>query len=199
MNRTCFLALPLFALFAVGQVVSDFPAGAICTDKKMDGIKNEWYSQELSTLREPSVWRISRERPDAEIYRFLWLRSFHAPISVRLTISKDGTALLISKEGTFHGATESGKLARVRQKVMTREQVKKFLDAVQTVHFWSIRTPSSDPDGTDGAQWVVEGVRQGQYKIVDVFCAPANDPIRSLGMMLVFDLAGIKVPPNSIY
>jgi len=199
MNRTCFSALPLFALFAAGQIVSDFPAGAICTDKKMDGIKNEWYSQELGSLREPSVWRISRERPNVDVYRFLWLRAFHLPISVRLTINEDESAWLIWKEGTIHDATEFGKLSRVGQRPITRQQVRKFLDAVQTARFWNIRSPSSELGGPDGSEWIIEGVWHGQYKIVNVYSAPADNPIHWLGMMMVLDLAGIKVPPELIY
>jgi hypothetical protein len=176
-----------------------FPAGALSSNNKMDRIKAEWYSAELAALHEPSVWKSSSEQPQAEAYRFLWLRSFNAPICIRLTIKEDGTGSLTTKEGSVHGGTEFGKLTRVETRTVSKEQMKVFLDRVRTVKFWNIRSPGNDFGGTDGSQWIIEGVRQGKYKLVDVWSAPTSDPIHALGAMLVFDLAQMRVPSELIY
>jgi hypothetical protein len=185
----------------VGNVLMPqyFPAGALAIDKKMDRFKAEWYSQELAVLGEPSVWKASRERSALEVYRFLWLRSFHAPICIRLTIENDGTGSLISKEGSVHGGTEFGKLTHAQKTVISKEQTKAFLDRVRAVEFWNLRSPSNDLGGADGSSWIIEGGRHGLYKVVDVWSAPVGDPVHSLGAMLTFDLAHTKVPPALIY
>ena len=163
----------LTCMTAVGAMLQGyFPSGALSAVTKMDGIKAEWYSQELATLHEPSLWQSSRKQRDAEAYRFLWLRSFDAPICVRITINRDGTALLTSKEGTIHGGTERGKLARLEMKLLSAEQVKAFLRLVGSVNFWTIHTPTRDMGGVDGSQWIMEGEKQGTYKVVDVWSAP---------------------------
>src|SRR4051794_28638610 len=41
----------------------------------------EWYARELATMREPSL---NHSNCSPEIYRFLWLRSFHAPVAIRV-------------------------------------------------------------------------------------------------------------------
>src|SRR5437899_2594377 len=46
----------------------------------LDRSKVEWYSEHLQAMREPPLTRVAGE---AEVYRFLWLRSFHRPIAIR--------------------------------------------------------------------------------------------------------------------
>jgi hypothetical protein len=176
-----------------------FPAGTLSAVAKMDRIKAEWYSQELAALHEPSLWQSSREHHDTEAYRFLWLRSFDAPICVRVTLNRDESGSLISKEGTVHGATERGKLTQAETKSLSREQVKSFLDLVGSVKFWDMRSPTSELGGVDGSQWIMEGEKQGTYKVVDVWSAPPTDPIHRIGAMLAFDFAKLQVPSQKIY
>jgi hypothetical protein len=199
MRLSLLAGLILIALFAGGPAQQYFPPGALSSNNKMDRIKAEWYSSELAALREPSVWKGSSELPKAEVYRFLWLRSFNASICIRLTIKDDGTGSLTTKEGNVHGGTELGKLTRVETRTISRAQMKAFLDRVRTVQFWNIRSPSNDLGGVDGSQWIIEGARQGTYKVVDVWSASASDPIHALGAMLAFDLAHMRIPSKLIY
>jgi hypothetical protein len=187
----------LSARFVLAQQF--FPAGALSADSEMDRLRADWYSQELATLHEPSLFRDPRKRLGAEEYRFLWLRSFHAPICVRLTVSNDNGGTLIVKQGNVHGGTEAGKLMKVETKRLSREQVKPFLDRIKSVQFWKIRSPNHELGGVDGSQWIMGGVNHGNYKIVDVWSAPVTDPVHVLGAMLAFDFAQIHVPPELIY
>ena len=148
----------LTCMTAMGAMLQGyFPSGALSAVSKMDGIKAEWYSKELVTLQEPSLWQSSRKQRDAEVYRFLWLRSFDAPICVRITVNHDGTALLISKEGTLHGGAERGKLARSEMKLLSAEQVKAFRGLIVSVKFWTIHNLL--------AIGVVSTVRNGLWKV----------------------------------
>jgi hypothetical protein len=174
-----------------------YPVGALSSDTKMDTIRSDWYSQELRFLHEPSLWRESR-RPKKTVYRFLWLRAFHPPICVCLAIHSDSASITF-KEGAFHGAGEPGRLLRTRTTRVSREQVNAFLKRVAEVHFWSIPSPNRDLGGPDGSEWILEGANRGAYKVVTAYTAPNNNPVRVLGLMLLFDLAHVRIPSNSIY
>ena len=66
--------------------------------------------------------------------------------------------------------------------------------AVEAAGFWS-----SDPDdelpGNDGAQWIVEGVRDGEYRVRSVWSGHLEDhvPFRELCEALV-DASGSRMP-----
>ena len=163
----------------------------------MDEISSDWYSQELRFLHEPPLWRESR-RPNETVYRFLWLRAFHAPVCVCLNIHSDAASITF-KESRFHGAGEPGKLLRTKTTPVSREQVHAFLKKVAAVHFWSIPSPNSDLGGADGSEWILEGANLEAYKVVTAYTAPSNNPVRVLGLMLLFDLAHVRIPPHAIY
>src|SRR5271169_4092349 len=55
-----------------------------------------WYSTCLSLLSEPSLWAASKDS-QRQTYRFLWLRSWDPPISVRVDRNGDGTGTLTLK------------------------------------------------------------------------------------------------------
>lgn len=190
-----FLASTLMATCISAQQY--FPHGALSSDTKMDRIRYDWYSQELRWLHEPSLWQ-HIQGSDETVYRFLWLRAFHAPACVSLTIHS-GSASITFKEGAFHGAAQPGRLLRTRTSAVSREQVKAFLKRVAEVHFWRIPSPDSDLGGPDGSEWILEGTKLGAYKVVTVYMAPRNNPVRVLGLMLLSDLAHVRIPSDSIY
>lgn len=162
----------------------------------MDEFRSEWYSQELSSLGEPSL--LGESRSHNVVYRFLWLRAFHGPVCVCLKIH-DNSGSITFKEGRFHGAGEPGGLLRSRTTAVSREQVEAFLKRVAEFQFWSIPSPNSDLGGPDGSEWILEGASLGAYKVVTVYTPPNGNPVRVLGMMLLSDLAHIRIPPHAIY
>jgi hypothetical protein len=117
-----------------------FPNGALSSNERWDEIRSDWYSEELRVLQEPSLWREAR-RADETVYRFLWLRAFHAPLCVCLRIH-GGSAAITFKEGKYHGAGETGKLLQTRTTPVSQERVAAFLKKVVEVHFWSIPSPN---------------------------------------------------------
>ncbi|MEO8659909.1 MAG: hypothetical protein ABI693_15675 [Bryobacteraceae bacterium] len=73
-----------------------------------------------------------------------------------------------------------------------------MLTLLHQSRFWEM--PShGNLGGTDGAQWIVEDVSEGRYHIVDRWSPPVGDPVRTLGMTLVTDLAQAKVAPDLVY
>ena len=60
------------------------------------------------------------------------------------------------------------------------------------------------PDGDekevhlDGAQWILEGVRNGKYHVVDRWSPEKGDPVRGIGI-LALKLGRFKIHSEEIY
>lgn len=161
-----------------------FPSGVF--DTSTPSFNDRWYSGTLSALQEPSLFALRNDK-SIQAYRFLWLPSFHRPISVRLTINADGTGAIVTRSVDSHAGlltkptSDTGKLIRDATSVIDEMQVKEALAQLQRLTFWSMPTdeeqavPQSDSAGrpivrvvgVDGARWVLEGLRGGEYHVVD--------------------------------
>jgi hypothetical protein len=184
------LALP--ASFAQQQF---FPTGVLGETQQLDKGTTKWYSSQLRALDEPSLWELSKTK-SSQSYRFLWLRTWDHPVAVRLDINNDGTGRLVTKMSSGTGGYDPGKLALNRTRQLTKEQVVSLLLKVETAAFWGLPTNETS-GGRDGARWIIEGVRQGQYHIVDRW-SPSSGPVRELGLHLMH-LADLEIPPKNLY
>src|SRR5271154_1012052 len=70
-----------------------FPAGAFSRGSDLGDFTARWYAKHLRAMAEPSLLEASTDKK-LVIYRLLWLRTFHHPISIRLSIRPTGTASL---------------------------------------------------------------------------------------------------------
>jgi hypothetical protein len=73
-----------------------FPQGELYSLRSdLDAFVREWYSMHLRAMGEPSL---SCGLPsEEEVYRFLWLRTFHHPIAVRIVRTADGAKLDVTE------------------------------------------------------------------------------------------------------
>lgn len=170
-----------------------FPSGAF--DQSSQSFNDKWYSSTLRALEEPSLFAL-RNDPSRRVYRFLWLPSFHRPISVRLTINADGSGSIVTRSVDSHTglltkpASDTGKLIRDTAISIETVQTQDVLDRLRRIAFWSMPTeegqelPQSSvtsPDritvpvpGLDGSRWILEGVDGGEYHVVDRWSPPDN-------------------------
>ena len=180
-----------------------FPPGVLDKNPRWDQLITNWYSSHLKALREPSLWELSRQDPKAEAYRFLWLRSFHHPIAVRLVVRADGSGWINLRETRGEGGDVSGGggINRYGVSWLRKSLTQSFLVEVQNADFWNLPT-FLDPDPNiahlDGAQWIVEGVRNGEYHVVDWWSPQAGDPVRAIGL-LALKLGRFKIRASEIY
>jgi hypothetical protein len=188
------LAFIVAASVAQGQY---FPKLALDSHPRGDEFKQAWYSGELRALREPSLLPLTKI-PSKECYRFLWLRTFNHPIAIRFTPKSDGTSVLIVKVANGWAGFHPGVLSENSSVILTREQTQGFLTLLDKVDFWHVVNPVDDQTGTDGSQWIIEGVKGGRFHVVDRW-TPRNGPVRELGLMLAFDLAHLNIPKNEVY
>ena len=85
--------------------VEYFPPRAFFQDQTRSEFRANWYVGQFAALEEPSLWEFSKST-QGEAYRFVWLRTFDHPVSVRLNINEDGTGLLSIKETSGAGGYE---------------------------------------------------------------------------------------------
>lgn len=63
-------------------------------DPAGDDFVRGWYSSHLRSMAEPSLSCGAIE----DSYRFVWLRSFHSPVAVRMYRDRDGLVWLVATE-----------------------------------------------------------------------------------------------------
>jgi hypothetical protein len=183
-------AFPLSAIaqyderqFRVNENPSFYFPGGIYSD-----FETRWYSKHLKVMGEPSL-RSESYISTLQIYRFTWLRTFHHPVAVRLTIMKDGTGELFAKLTSGAGGYEPGLLIENRMTTLTSSQVKSFLNHLNKSEFWEM-TSKLPPEGEDGAQWIIEGVKNRKYHLVDRWC-PKPGEFREAAITLI-NLSGLQ-------
>lgn len=163
-----------------------------------------WYAQNLFALREESLFS-EQLAPGSAVYRFLWLRSFHNPVSVRLRVFPDGRGVATLKVSDGAGGYNPGSLAEQKEVPVSAEDVAVFLAKLeQGAHFWDL--PTEPPEncskdsctvGVDGARWIWEANSEGRYHIVDRW-SPDKGEYRAAAMFLLRKV-GYSVPKDHTY
>lgn len=183
---------------AFAQDVQYFPNLAFDDEQQHNDFVVQWYTKHLKALQEPSLFQQASSGKEA--YRFLWLRTFHSPVAVRLNVNADGTSLLTVKVTDGQGGYEPGRLTKDAVRRLSKEETDWFLGRVHELKYWNLptREPKTDEIGLDGAQWVVEAIKDGTYKVVDRW-SPDKGPVRALGLIMLIDLAKLKLLYQDVY
>lgn len=171
-----------------------FPKGILDPHRpKIDEMIRNWYSKHLRAMQEPSL--SCGERTVEFTYRFLWLRTFHHPISVR--IEKEGSSVTLSAvELDGAGGYAPGGIAKRVHRALSSAEQEKLLTKLNRIGFWEMRT-NQNQFGPEGAQWVLEGAANGQYHLVDRW-SPGFGAYHEV-CLLFLELAGLAVPPANVY
>lgn len=171
-----------------------FQAGFFYDHPDDDAFQRDWYSQHLAAMKAPSL---SCGKPAAaETYRFLWLRTFDRPASVKITMNgADARIETIILSGA--GGYEPGSIARRLERRLSAEERRRFAATIASTTYWTL--PKNVKDfGFDGAQWIIEARRGDDYHFVERW-SPENGPVRELGLLFI-ELGGLlRVFGNRVY
>jgi hypothetical protein len=192
MLRRIAVVIALGVLAAGPAATQFFPPRAFSDRPDLDGRTAAWYSRHLTAMEESSLLK-AKERKNAEIYRFIWLRTFHPSFVFRLEVRADGTGTLVAKNTDGKGGYDPGRLTLSKTLTLDAKRVRQFTSALGTLKFWDL--PATDPSrsGHDGAQWILEGVKGGRYHVIDRW-SPEDGSFRKLMLDLV-SLSGVRVNP----
>ncbi len=147
-----------------------FPSKSWNDYETEDDFLGDWYGKRLRAMKEKSLLKSTNE--NTEIYRFFWLRSFHHPIFVRIE-KRNSKIKLFTKELDGTGSSEPVRILKSKEISLTEEDFLKFLDLINRANFWQM--PTSSKMGRDGAQWILEGVKDNRYHIVDRWSPEKGD------------------------
>lgn len=126
----------------------------------------KFYPKYLEAMKEPSIFEQSTNKA-VEQYRFLWLRSFHKPISIRIWKDESGVAMRVVRLGDDDG-DKPGKIEFDQTLNLTTNQWQEFLALLNQATFWKMPCAEKmDVIGFDGSEWVLEGQTAGTYHMVD--------------------------------
>ena len=177
------------------QDVQYFPAGTFSDSPTLETGTMRWYSKQLNALGEPSLWAAPKDL-GGERFRFLWLRTWDHPVSIRIEKNEDGTASLTLKVATGSGGYEPGKLDVARTKQLSKDEFEAINAKFTTSGFWAMAT-TENSNGRDGARWVVEAANSGQYHLVDRW-SPKKGALKDLALHLL-KLSDYPIPMDKMY
>ena len=162
-----------------------FPRGTYGAGPESPESMNQSYGKYLKAMREPTLWK--EPSPGTEVYRFLWLRSFDAPMVVR--VERTGSNMqLFSRRLSGSGGYDPGELIYKGSTALDQAKWCSFMAKLERANYWN-EPLTQDDRGPDGAEWVLEGVRDGRYHVVDRW-SPEDGDFREACLYLL-DLAGI--------
>jgi hypothetical protein len=153
----------------------------------------EWYSGHLKALNEPLII----DQVTDTIYRFTWLRTFHHPMAIRIQKTTNDIRLTW-KMSDGKGGYDPGKLFIDESKRLTVAEWKQFQELLKKVDYWNL--PTIEKSGvmiTDGSRWIIEGVKNGKYNVVDRH-TPGKSTYQEIGMFLI-NLTDLEIPKEDMY
>jgi hypothetical protein len=141
------------------------------------------YSKHLRAAAEGSLYLASKSTDRTRSYRFTWLRTFHAPVIVRVDEAADGQLRLTAKQLSGKGGYEPGEVAQRLQRPLSGEETTRFKAALAELRPFD-GAPNGCDLGLDGAGWVLESAGPEGYHYVNRF-SPRSGPVRDFGLLLV--------------
>lgn len=141
-----------------------------------------YYTRHLAAAQEPSLAPAGKRAGEA--IRFTWLRSFHAPVTVRIETSGK-TAKLIAREMSGRGGYDAGTVARTAERALTEAETSQLKALIKTSDLDSLPAKQCEQEvKLDGAHWLFEHAGPRTYRLVDRQ-SPVNGQVRALGLFML--------------
>lgn len=151
--KTANVVLLSLLLIACANITKDyFPEW-----KELDPFEREWFSEQLRAAGEDPV-KLPTEN---EVFRFTWLRSFHAPIVVR--VNCDEKCILNAKQLSGAGGYSPGRVQLENRRVLTDKEMKELKALANRLEGW-VYKPDEEIIGMDGAKWILETAKGDNYQ-----------------------------------
>lgn len=151
----------------------------------LTAFENTWYSRHLGAAEEPSLYlaSLSPPPPGVETLRFTWLRSFHAPVDIRIETSGPGRHRLIVKQLSGAGGYDPGTVVKRLDRALTVDEAAQFEAMMTRTRVFDLPPRACDL-GLDGAVWLIEAVDTSGYHFVSRQ-SPDSGKVREVGDFLL--------------
>ena len=115
--------------------------------------------------------------------RFTWLRSFHAPVFVRVDGLGTSKVRLVAKQLSGKGGYAPGSITKSLVRRLTPDEIRTVQSALMKTGVLSMSSRNCDI-GVDGAQWIIEAVNRQGYHFVDRL-SPTSGGDYEMGLVLL--------------
>lgn len=151
----------------------------------LDAIYADWFGTHLRAAHEVSLSQPPRsEVPSPTLsIRLTWLRSFHAPIIVRVDEISDGEFRLTAKRLSGKGGYGPGGIADSRVRALTSIEAATVRRTLAATDLFAIM-PVGCAGGVDGAEWLLEARDAKRYHLARRW-SPVGGPVREVGDLLL--------------
>ena len=132
-----------------------------------------------------------------ESYRFLWLRSFHHPVAIHVWRTGERHFMVVKRVNGRRNY-KPGAVDCYSTRSLSENDWNAFILHLEHSQYWLM--PRQDSwMYEDGAQWIMEGYREGRYHVVDRQ-SPASGAYRDACMYLL-RLSGLlaEIPAREVY
>ncbi len=128
-----------------------------------------------------------------ESYRLTWLPTFHSPTVIRVWRS-DNKYFIVTKRLSGMGGYGFGYLNVEQTRSLTETEWHNFVNRLNQSSYWEIPSTIDEPMPMDGAAWMLEGLRGGNYHFVHRI-----SPSEELSEIIrhLFNLTGIETEHES--
>jgi len=189
----CLIIIP--ALFLAGLAQEESPRQKLLSSK--GNIKVSSLFNEVPVLPVDDL--------NTEIYRITFIPTFYNPIKIRVEKRKN-SYVLIAKRLSGQGGFDAGKLKTEKRRTLYLQEWDRLLDLLKEAKFWELpylekeEEPNEKGEITvclDGSEWVIEGVKDGKYHVVNRYC-PEVKSFLAVGLHLV-KISGLNVKERELY
>jgi len=140
--------------------------------------EDAWYSKHLRAAGERLL---SFASGSPEALRFTWLRTFHAPVIIRVEWASPSRAALTATTLSGAGGYEPGGVADTVRRPLTPEEIQRLVALREA----ALREPPAECTMMlDGAEWIVEAAGADGYHYVNAQ-SPETGAVRDLGLALL--------------
>ena len=168
-------------------------AGTLRPEAILLPYERQWYGGVLAAAGERPLYPVVNFGPAVTV-RFLWLRSFHAPIVVRVTPSGAGGALLVATELSGLGGLPPGRIRRQSRRVLSAAQAGIFQAMIRQTSIVTVPPKICiDALQLDGAEWVIETAGPAGYSYAARW-SPDDGAVYQVGRYML-KLMGWRVGP----
>jgi hypothetical protein len=152
---------------------SYFPIKTKASGEGVTEFQSKWYGQALERMNEPRLAEFAKD-VNADVYRITILPTWGNSIAVR--VQRHGESYSLSaRRLDGQAGYDSGKLVESKDTALGANDSKTLAVLIQNLNF-SQMSSEDGVRGTDGDEWIIEGVSQGKYHVAVRWCAPSYNP-----------------------
>ena len=189
---SCFPGLSVKVLKSTGQ--KQFFPDALPANRWSARFTNGWYARHLDAMNELPLSALENED---ESYRFLWLRAFHRPVAVHVWRTGERHFMVV-KRLSGRGGYDPGGFDLYWAHSLSENEWDAFMLHLEHSQYWLMPT-LDELMSEDGAQWIMEGYREGRYHVVDRQ-SPEAGPYHDACMYLLRQSGLLaETPANEVY